>query len=83
MPANRAHLCAWLSVSLGRDKQERRLSEEYPGITVHVAQMSRPITFEIEHLRERKVDLIIGRGIFRIPEDDLNAEILFEEPSSS
>ena len=56
------------------------LSEQYPGVTVHVAQMSRPITVEIRELRGRSVDLIIGRGIFPIPEDDLNSEILFEEP---
>jgi DNA-binding transcriptional LysR family regulator len=56
------------------------LSEKYPGVTVHVAQMSRPITVEIRELRARSVDLIIGRGIFPIPEDDLNSEILFEEP---
>jgi DNA-binding transcriptional LysR family regulator len=42
--------------------------------------MSRPITLEIRELRERNVDLIIGRGVFPIPEDDLTSEILFEEP---
>jgi DNA-binding transcriptional LysR family regulator len=57
-----------------------RLSAQHPGVTVHVSQMSRPITLEIQQLRERNVDLIIGRGIFPIPEDDLNAELLFEEP---
>ncbi len=57
-----------------------RLSDQYPGVTVHVTQMSRPITLEIRKLRERNVDLIIGRGVFPIPEDDLNSEILFEEP---
>jgi DNA-binding transcriptional LysR family regulator len=57
-----------------------RLSDQYPGVTLDVAQMSRPITVEIRELRERNVDLIIGRGVFPIPEDDLNAEILFEEP---
>ena len=56
------------------------LSQKYPGVTVHVTQMSRPITVEIRELRARNVDLIIGRGIFPIPEDDLNSEILFEEP---
>jgi DNA-binding transcriptional LysR family regulator len=56
------------------------LSGQHPGVTVHVSQMSRPITSEIRQLRERNVDLIIGRGIFPIPEDDLLAEILFEEP---
>jgi DNA-binding transcriptional LysR family regulator len=57
-----------------------RLSAQYPGVVVHVSQMSRAITLEIQQLRERRVDLIIGRGIFPIPEDDLNAEVLFEEP---
>ena len=58
----------------------RLLAEERPGITVSVTQMSRPITIEIAHLRERKVDMIVGRGIFDVPEDDLLSEILFEEP---
>lgn len=57
-----------------------RLSVQHPAVTVHLSQMSRPITLEIQQLRERNVDLIIGRGIFPIPEDDLNAELLFEEP---
>lgn len=57
-----------------------RLSNQHPGVTVRVSQMSRPITQEIRQLRERNVDLIIGRGIFPIPEDDLDAEVLFEEP---
>ena len=57
-----------------------RLSAQHPGVTVHVSQMSRPITLEIQQLRHRNVDLIIGRGIFPIPEDDLNAEVLYEEP---
>jgi DNA-binding transcriptional LysR family regulator len=57
-----------------------RLSALHPGVTVHVSQMSRPISSEIRQLRERNVDLIIGRGIFQIPENDLNAEVLFEEP---
>jgi DNA-binding transcriptional LysR family regulator len=56
-----------------------RLSVQHPAVTVHLSQMSRPITLEIQQLRERNVDFIIGRGIFPIPEDDLNAELLFEE----
>jgi DNA-binding transcriptional LysR family regulator len=56
------------------------LSEQHPGVTVPVTQMSRPITVEIRDLRARSVDFIVGRGIFPIPEDDLNSEILFEEP---
>ena len=57
-----------------------RLSIQHPAVTVHLSPMSRPITLEIQQLRERNVDLIIGRGMFPIPEDDLNAELLFEEP---
>jgi DNA-binding transcriptional LysR family regulator len=58
----------------------QQLTRQYPGVTVHVTLMSRPITLEIRQLRERNVDLVIGRGIFPIPEGDLNAEVLFEEP---
>jgi DNA-binding transcriptional LysR family regulator len=57
-----------------------RLAAQHPGLTVHLSAMSRPITLEIQQLRERNVDLIIGRGIFDIPENDLYAEVLFEEP---
>jgi DNA-binding transcriptional LysR family regulator len=57
-----------------------RLSNEHPGVTLHVVQTNRPITAEIRQLRERTVDLIIGRGVFAVPEGDLCAEILFEEP---
>jgi DNA-binding transcriptional LysR family regulator len=57
-----------------------RLSGQHPGVTVQLVQMNRPITLEIRRLRERSVDLIIGRGIFPIPENDLNSEVLFEEP---
>ena len=58
----------------------RQLARHHPGITLHVTPMSHPITLEIRQLRERNVDLIIGRGVFPIPEDDVNAEGLFKEP---
>ena len=57
-----------------------RLAIHHPGIAVHLRPMTRPITQEIRHLRERSVEFIIGRGIFQVPEDDLNSEVLFEEP---
>ena len=57
-----------------------RLSAQHPGVTVQLVQMSRPITLEVRQLRERNVDLIVGRGIFPIPENDLKAEVLFDEP---
>jgi DNA-binding transcriptional LysR family regulator len=58
----------------------RRLAAEYPGLAVHMTQISRAITLEIALLRERKVDFIIARGVYSIPEDDLTSEVLFEEP---
>ena len=57
-----------------------RLSSQHPGLTLHVSAVNGPITQEIHHLRERTVDLIFGRGVFPIPEDDLDVEVLFEEP---
>jgi DNA-binding transcriptional LysR family regulator len=53
---------------------------EHPEVTVHVAQMSRPITVEVRALRERNVDLIIARGEFAVPEDDVESNVLFTEP---
>jgi DNA-binding transcriptional LysR family regulator len=58
----------------------RTLNEEHPGLTLHVTQMSRPITEEARRLRDRDVEFIIARGVFAVPEDDLNVELLFEEP---
>jgi DNA-binding transcriptional LysR family regulator len=57
-----------------------RLHVAHPGVTVHVAQMSRPISVEVKALRERTVDLIIARGEFSVPEDDVQSEVLFSEP---
>jgi DNA-binding transcriptional LysR family regulator len=57
-----------------------RLHVEHPGVTVHVAQMSRPIAVEVKALRDRNVDLIIARGEFAVPEDDVQSEVLFTEP---
>jgi DNA-binding transcriptional LysR family regulator len=56
------------------------LHVEHPGVTVHVAQMSRPIAVEVRALRERNVDLIIARGEFSVPEDDVESDVLFTEP---
>ncbi|MFL6619193.1 MAG: LysR family transcriptional regulator [Povalibacter sp.] len=56
-----------------------RLGSQYPGITVHVVQLNRPINEEIGHLRQRSVDLILARGLFRVTEGDLECEVLFDE----
>jgi len=56
----------------------RQLSARYPGISVQVAQIN-PITLDIRELRERNVDLMIGRMAPAFAEEDLKVEILFEE----
>lgn len=56
------------------------LAARHPGLVLHVTQMARPITEEARRLRDRSVDLILARGVFAIPEDDLTVELLFEEP---
>jgi DNA-binding transcriptional LysR family regulator len=58
----------------------RGLNVSHPGLTLHVTQMSRPITEEARRLREREVELIVARGVFSVPENDLDLEVLFEEP---
>ena len=58
----------------------RLMAKERPGVTVSITQMSRPITVEVQNLRDRNVDMIVGRGIFDVPEGDLVSEVLFEEP---
>ena len=42
--------------------------------------MSRPIAVEVKALRDRNVDLIIARGEFAVPEEDVQSEVLFTEP---
>jgi DNA-binding transcriptional LysR family regulator len=56
----------------------QRLSDRYPKLVLHVAQLN-PITLEIRELRERNVDLMIGRVAPAFTEDDLRVEILFRE----
>jgi DNA-binding transcriptional LysR family regulator len=56
-----------------------QLNDRNPGVTVYIDQMSLPISAEARHLRERDVDLIIARGLFEVPEDDVHTEILFDE----
>jgi DNA-binding transcriptional LysR family regulator len=55
-----------------------QLSRRYPKVVVRVVQAS-TATLEFRELRERKVDLVLGRipGAFR--EEDLDIEILFDD----
>jgi DNA-binding transcriptional LysR family regulator len=57
----------------------KQLYAGYPGISVHVAQIN-PVTLDIRELRERNVDLMIGRVALDFAEEDVKAEVLLEEP---
>src|SRR5262245_5549616 len=56
-----------------------RLSKQFPGLVFNVMQAG---TTELQYrdLRERNVDLILGRMVTPIADEDLNVEILFDDP---
>jgi len=56
-----------------------RLSRRYPHIVVRVAQVNAE-TLDFMELRERKVDLALARVSRSFVEDDLDVEILFDDP---
>jgi len=56
-----------------------RLSRRYPQIVVRVVQ-SNAETLENRELRERKIDLVLGRIPASFAEDELDVEILFDDP---
>lgn len=55
-----------------------RFLEQHPRASVQVAQ-AQTVTLEFRELRERNVDLMLGRIARRFEEPDLVAETLFEE----
>jgi DNA-binding transcriptional LysR family regulator len=57
----------------------QRLAQVYPNIVVH-AMDANASDFEFYKLRERKLDLIIGRVERSRADDDLDVEVLYEEP---
>ena len=56
-----------------------RLSDDYPGIKLHVMQTN-PVALEVRALRDRNVDLLLGRIGPVFAEEDLTAEILYRDP---
>lgn len=56
-----------------------KFSKQYPRIRVHVV-LSQAALGQFVDLRERNVDLVIGRVPRELAADDLNSEMLFEEP---
>jgi DNA-binding transcriptional LysR family regulator len=57
----------------------QRLARSHPKLVVH-ASYANASDFEFQKLRERKLDLMVGRISKPEIDDDLSAEILFEEP---
>jgi DNA-binding transcriptional LysR family regulator len=56
-----------------------RFMRDYPRMVLRVTQ-AQTVTLEFSELRERKVDLMLGRIARPFNEDGLAAEILYEEP---
>jgi DNA-binding transcriptional LysR family regulator len=56
-----------------------RFSKQYPRIRLHVV-LAQAVPGQFQELRERNVDLVIGRVPRELAADDLSSEILFEEP---
>ena len=55
-----------------------RLSRRYPDVVVHVVT-AQPATLEFRELRERKVDLLLGRVSTPLVADDVEGEILLKD----
>jgi DNA-binding transcriptional LysR family regulator len=56
-----------------------RLSRQYPRLVFTVMQAP-TIAAQYRDLRDRRVDFVFGRMMTPIEDEDLNAEILFEDP---
>jgi DNA-binding transcriptional LysR family regulator len=55
-----------------------RLVRQHPRLTFHVSEAD-PTTLRYHDLRERRIDLAIGRFFGLVPDDDVDAEVLYEE----
>jgi DNA-binding transcriptional LysR family regulator len=55
-----------------------RISQRYPDVIVHILT-TQPATLEFRELRERKVDLLLGRISTPLMDDDIDVEVLFED----
>jgi DNA-binding transcriptional LysR family regulator len=56
-----------------------RLSRQFPKMIFRISQAP-GIREQIHDLRERRVDLILGRIVDQKPDEDLDVEILFKDP---
>jgi DNA-binding transcriptional LysR family regulator len=57
----------------------RNFLQKYPGVQLDV-KLTNPGEYQIQELRERKIDLLITRATGERLEDDFNSEVLFDEP---
>jgi len=57
-----------------------RLSRRHPGIVVHVVQPN-TATLEFRELRERSVDVVLARMPRSIVSEEVDVEMLFDDPS--
>ena len=57
-----------------------RLTRRYPRLILRVTH-DEPLKLQDFHLRERKIELVIGRIQQSFAEEDMEAEILFREPA--
>jgi DNA-binding transcriptional LysR family regulator len=55
-----------------------RLVRQHPRLAFHVSEAD-PATLRYHDLRERRIDLAIGRFFGLTPDDDVDADVLFEE----
>jgi len=58
-----------------------RLTQKYPRLVFHVTQTD-PGTLRYRELRERNVDLVIGRIAGAMQDEEITVEILFDEKAS-
>jgi len=56
-----------------------RLSAQFPRLVFNVLQAP-GIDLQYRDLRERSIDLILGRMVTPVADDDLNVQILFDDP---
>jgi DNA-binding transcriptional LysR family regulator len=56
-----------------------QFSKRYPGISLHVA-LANTAMLQFQALRERQIELLVGRLPQPLVEEDLTAQMLFDEP---
>ena len=57
----------------------RKFVQRYPRVQLDV-KLTNPGAYQIQELRERKIDLLITRATGQRLEDDFHSEVLFDEP---